>query len=475
VADNEIDAVVVGAGPNGLVAAARLAEAGRSVLVVEAYDRIGGGTRSSELTLPGFVHDVCSAIHPLGASSPAFAGLDLAAHGLRWCYPEVDIAHPLEGGRAGVVVRDVASTAAGLGADGPAWIRHIGSHAARWDELSPMLLGSLVSVPRHPVALTKFGLPALAPARWLAERWFETDEARALMAGCAAHAFLPLEHVTTASFGLVLLASAHAVGWPVAKGGSQRIADALGAHITAHGGRIETGRRVTSLDELPRARAVLFDVAPRDLATIAGDRLPERYARRLRRYRYGAAAFKIDYALDGPMPWTNERCAVAGTVHVAGDASEVAAAEAAVGRGEVPERPFVLVAQQSVVDPSRAPAGKHTLWTYCHVPNGCTVDMTDAMESQIERFAPGFRDLVLARHVGPPAWYQGYNPAYVGGDIGGGANDGLQMFLRPVAGRAYRTPDPELFLCSASTPPGGGVHGMCGYHAANAALRGPLR
>jgi phytoene dehydrogenase-like protein len=475
VAEPEIDAVIVGAGPNGLVAAARLAEAGRSVLVVEAKATIGGGTRSSELTLPGFVHDVCSAIHPLGASSPAFADLDLAAHGLRWCYPEVDLAHPLEGGRAGVVMRDVARTAAGLGADGAAWIRHIGSHAARWDELSPMLLGSLLQVPRHPVALTKFGLPALAPARLVADRWFDTDEAKALFAGCAAHAFMPLEHATTASFGLVLLASAHAVGWPVAEGGSQRIADALAAHLTARGGRIETGRRVTSLDELPRARAVLFDVAPRDLAAIAGDRLPDRFARRLRNYRYGAAAFKVDYALDGPVPWTNERCAVAGTVHVAGDASEVAAAEAAVGGGRPPERPFVLVAQQSVVDATRAPAGKHTLWTYCHVPNGCTVDMTDAIESQIERFAPGFRDRVLARHVASPAWYEAYNSAYVGGDIGGGANGGLQMFLRPVAGRPYRTPDPTLFLCSASTPPGGGVHGMCGYHAANAALRGPLR
>jgi phytoene dehydrogenase-like protein len=471
---DRLDAVVVGAGPNGLVAAITLARAGRSVLVLEGEDTCGGGARSAELTLPGFVHDVCSAIHPLGVGSPIMQSLPLAAHGLRWAQPDVALAHPLDGGRAGIVERDVDITAGRLGVDGPAWRRHIGSHAERWSDLAPMLTRPLPQVPRHPFALARFGLPALAPANWLGRRWFDGDEARALFAGSAAHAFLPLSHPMTASFGLVLLASAHAVGWPVAVGGSQRIADALVAELHAHGGHVETGRRVASLAELPASRAVLFDLSPRQVAAIAGDRLPVRYRRRLERFRHGPAAFKVDYALDGPVPWTNEHCRRAGTVHVGGSADEVARGEADVAAGRHADRPFVLVAQQSLVDPSRAPAGKHTLWAYCHVPNGSTVDMTDAVDAQIERFAPGFRDLVLARHVAGPAWFEAHNAAFIGGDIAGGANDGLQLLFRPVIGRPYRTPDPSLFLCSASTPPGGGVHGMCGYHAAQTALRGVL-
>jgi phytoene dehydrogenase-like protein len=475
VSGNSVDAIVVGSGPNGLVAAVTLARAGRSVLVLEGEETVGGGSRSAELTLPGFVHDVCSAIHPLGAGSPVMQSLDLTEHGLRWLQPEVALAHPLDGGRAGVVERDVARTALALGLDAAAWRRHIGSQAARWDDLAPMLTRPVPQVPRHPLTLARFGIPALAPANWLGRRWFAGQEARALFAGCAAHAFLPLSHALTASFGLVLLASAHAVGWPVAEGGSQHIADALVSVLRAHGGEIETGRRVTSLASLPASRAVLFDVSPRQVAAIAGDRLPHRFRRRLERFRHGPGSFKVDYALSGPVPWTNEACRRAGTVHVGGAADEVARAETDVAAGRHPERPFVLVAQQSVVDPSRAPAGQHTLWAYCHVPNGSTVDMSTAIDRQIERFAPGFRDLVLARHVAGPAWFEAHDAAFIGGDIAGGANNGLQLLFRPVFGRPYRTPDPAILLCSASTPPGGGVHGMCGFHAAQTALRGVLR
>jgi phytoene dehydrogenase-like protein len=467
----QVDAVVVGAGPNGLAAAITLAAAGRSVHVVEAGDTIGGGARTAELTLPGFRHDVCSAIHAIGAASPYLAELGLERHGLRWLQPEIALAHPLPGGRAGAIWRDVEQTAAQLGADGPRWDRYIGGLARRWDDLAPMLLSSLLRPPRHPLALARFGLPALAPAS-AAERVFATDEARALFAGCAAHAFLPLSKPLTASFGLVLLVTAHAVGWPVAEGGSQTIVDAMAARLTELGGTIETGRRVRSLDELPPSRVVMFDVAPRDLAGIAGERLNDRERRRLTRFRHGPGAFKLDYALDGPVPWRDEWSRRAGTVHVAGTAAEVAASEREVAAGRHPDRPFVLVAQQSLIDPTRAPAGKHTLWAYCHVPNGSTVDMTDAVERQIERFAPGFRDLVLARHVASPAWLEQHNPNYVGGDIAGGSNLGLRVIGRPsLTLRPYSTSDPGLYLCSASTPPGAGVHGMCGHHAANVALR----
>jgi phytoene dehydrogenase-like protein len=452
-----------------------LAEAGRSVLVLEGHDTIGGGLRSAELTRPGFVHDVCAAVHALGAASPALAAMGLERHGLEWVHPELPLAHPLDGGRAGVLHRSLEETAAGLHADGATWRRLFAPLLRHWDELLPSLLGPIVALPRHPLALARFGLRALPPASIVAKR-FGTDEAAGLFAGCSAHAFLPLTRPLSAAFGVTLALAGHAVGWPFARGGSQALADALAARVTELGGEIETGRRVRSLHELPRHRAVLFDTNPAQLASIAGDQLPAAYRHRLRRFVHGPAAFKIDYALAGPVPWTNEHCRRAGTVHVGGTFAEVRAAESACAAGTMPGRPFVLVVQQSLFDDRRAPAGQQTLWAYAHVPHAYSGDATDALESQIERFAPGFRDLVLARHVTSPAQFEAYNPNYVGGDIGGGAHSGAQLVFRPTVGlRSYVTPNPALFLCSASTPPGGGVHGMSGVHAARTALRHVLR
>lgn len=469
------DAVVVGAGPNGLAAAVRLAEAGCSVLVLEASAEIGGGTRSAELTLPGFVHDVCAAIHALAVSAPALALDRLGQYGLEWCYPDVPLAHALDDGRAGVLHRSVDETADGLGADGPAWKRLMQPLVDDWPLLVPQLLRPLVSVPRHPIAMAKFGTRALQPATWLAHR-FHTDEAAALLAGCAAHAFLPLSRPFTSGFAMTLAGSAHAAGWPMAAGGSQAVADALAGRLAELGGEVRTGTMVRSLAELPPHRAALFDTNPAQLASIAGDALPARYRARLRRFRHGPAAYKIDYALDAPVPWTNEACRRAGTVHVVGSYAEVVAAEADIAAGRMPQRPMVLAVQQSLFDPTRAPAGKHTLWTYAHVPHDFTGDATAAVERQIERFAPGFADVVLARRVATPADLHAYNANYVGGDIAGGAHNGLQLAFRPtIAARPYVTPNPSLFLCSASTPPGAGVHGMCGWHAAERVLAGPLR
>ena len=465
------DAVVVGAGPNGLAAAIALAQAGKSVLVVEDRDTVGGGCRSAELTLPGFLHDTCSAIHPLGLGSPFFRTLPLGEHGLEWIQPPAPVAHPLDDGTAVMMERSVEDTARGLGADATAYRRLMGPVVERWDALVPDLLAPL-HLPRHPVALARFGLAALRSARGLAEARFRDERARALFAGLAGHSIVPLERAATAAIGLVLGAAAHAVGWPLPRGGSRRIADALAAQLRSLGGEIRTGHVVESLDALPPARAVLCDVTPRQLLTLAGDRLGGRYRRQLERYRYGPAAFKVDLALSGPIPWRAGDCVRAGTVHLGGTLAEIAASEAEVGRGRHPERPYVLLAQQSLFDPSRAPAGKHTAWAYCHVPNGSAVDMTQRIEAQIERFAPGFRDLVLARSVLTPARLHDLNPNYVGGDINGGAQDLGQMFTRPAPRIVpYSTPVRGLYICSSSTPPGGGVHGMCGYHAARAALR----
>ena len=465
------DAVVVGSGPNGLAAAITFAQAGRSVLVLEARETIGGGCRSAELTLPGFVHDVCSAIHPLGLGSPFFETLPLGDHGLEWIHPPAPVAHPMDDGTAVLIERSVDETAAGLGPDGRAYRSLMGPLAADWIGLATDLLGPL-AIPRHPVSLARFGLKAIRSARGLAESRFEGERARAVFAGIAGHAILPLERTATAAIALVLGTVAHAVGWPLPRGGSQRIADALASYLRSLGGQIETGSPVESLDRLPPARATLLDTTPRQLLRIAGDRLRGRYRRQLEAYRYGPAAFKLDFALSGPIPWRARECARAGTVHLGGTLAEIAASEAAVGRGEHPERPYVLLAQQSLFDPSRAPAGQHTVWAYCHVPNGSTVDMAARIEAQIERFAPGFRDRVLARSVLTPARLEEHNANYVGGDINGGAQDLGQMFARPALRVVpYSTPLRGLYICSSSTPPGGGVHGMCGHHAARAALR----
>jgi len=470
-----VDVVVVGAGPNGLAAALTCAEAGRSVLVLEASDTVGGGARTAELTLPGFRHDVCSAIHPLAAVSPFFAAAGLERHGLELVHPEIALVHPIDGGRAGVLHRSLADTVAGLGEDGRAWDRHIGWAARRWDALAPAVLGPVLRIPRHPLTLAGFGLRGLVPAATFA-RSFSTDEARGLFAGAAAHAFLPLTRPLTTAMGMMLLASGHVAGWPAARGGSQAIADAMVARLLELGGTIQTGHHVASLADVPDSRAVLFDVTPRQLLSICGDTLPAGYRRRLGRYRYGPGVFKVDYALSEPVPWTNEQARRAGSLHVCGSLADVARAEADVAAGRAPERPFVLVGQQSLFDPTRAPAGQHTLWTYCHVPHGSDVDMSKAMEEQLERFAPGFRDVVLDRHVADSAWYARYNDNLIGGDIGGGSHAGLQLVLRPRPGvHPYRTANPRFFLCSSSTPPGGGVHGMCGQHAAEAALAGVLR
>jgi len=466
------DAVVVGAGPNGLAAAITLAQAGCATLLIEGASAIGGGCRSAALTLPGFVHDVCAAIQPLAVSSPFFRALPLAEHGLRWIYPPAALAHPLDDGRAIVVSRSLDETAEQLGEDGPAYRRLMRPLVAQWTALSEDVLGPLPLPPRHPLPLLRFGLRAIWPARMLAERRFRTSAGHALFAGLAAHAALPLEAPLTAAFGLVLGACAHAVGWPMPEGGAGRIPEALADHFRRLGGEVITGWEVKSLDELPTARAVLLDLTPRQVLALAGDRLPAGYRRQLAAYRYGPGAFKLDYALDGPIPWRAPECAQAATVHLGGTLEEIAAAERAVWQGRHPEQPFVLLVQHTLFDPSRAPAGRHTCWAYCHVPNGSTADMTAQVEAQIERFAPGFRDRILARHAMHTAALARYNPNYVGGDFNGGVQDWRQLYTRPARHwPPYATPIPWLYLCSSSTPPGGGVHGMCGYHAARLALR----
>lgn len=466
-----VDVVVVGAGPNGLAAAIEVARAGCSVVVLEAADTVGGGTRSAELTGPGFVHDVCSAIHPLAAGSPFFRSVPLAEHGCELLHPEVPLVHPLDGGRAGVLHRSLEQTAAEAGTDGQAWEALFGPLVRRWDDIEAQLLGPIVRVPRHPISMVRFGIHAVRRAESVAAG-FRTDEVRGLFAGIAAHAFLPLDHHLTASFGLMLGGLAHVHGWPVVRGGSQRLAEALSSYLQALGGTVVTGHRVTSLRELPPHRAVLADVSPSQLATLAGERLDDGARRRLARFRHGPGACKVDFALSGPVPWTNPEARRAGCLHLGGTYEEIAAAERVVAAGGHPDRPFALVGQQSIVDDTRAPAGQHTLWAYAHVPNGSTVDVSERIADQIERFAPGFRDLVLDRHVMTAADFEAYNPTYVGGDISGGSHGGLQLVLRPwPALDPYRTPLDGVFLCSASTPPGGGVHGMCGSHAARSALR----
>jgi phytoene dehydrogenase-like protein len=466
-----VDAVVIGSGPNGLAAAVELARNGASVAVLEAADTIGGGSRTAELTLPGYHHDVCSAAHPLGILSPYLSTLPLAEHGLTWIQPPASVAHPLDEEPAVILRKSMDATTGSLGADAAAYRRLIGPLLHHPHELIAEILGP-AHLPRHPLLLARFGVPALLPASVLGHRWFRGEGARALLAGCAAHSALPLTRPVSAAVGLLFLLTGHVETWPIAQGGSAAISSALGAYLLSLGGRIETARPVRELADLPPSHIVLFDTGPDQVATIASPVLPSRYVRRLRGYRYGPGIFKIDWALDGPIPWTDPACLEAATVHVGGTLDEIASSEAAIWRGEHPDRPFAIVVQPSLFDPSRAPAGKHTGWAYCHVPAGSTLDRTDVLERQVERFAPGFRDRILARHVMRTADIEEYNANYVGGAITGGVTDLGQLFTRPVArANPYSTPNPDVFICSASTPPGGGVHGMCGYHAARSALR----
>jgi phytoene dehydrogenase-like protein len=469
--DKSYDAVVIGSGPNGLAAAITLAQAGKSVLVIEAAEKIGGGTCSAELTLPGFIHDVCSAVHPMAAGSPIFKAWPLAQHGLTWTDPPIPLAHPLDDGSAVILDRSIETTAGRLGADSRAYRRLFEPLTADFEKIVEDLLGP-PRLPRHPINVLRFSWWAARSARGLVDALFHGEAARALIAGLAAHSFLPMEMQPSVAIGLVLAMAGHAVGWPIPRRGSQAIADALASYLRSLGGEIVTGWRVESLDELPRADAVLCDVSPRMLLHLAGGKLPSGYRRALERFRYGPAAFKVDWALAGPIPWHAAECRSAGTVHIGGTFAEIARAERASWRGENCERPFVLLAQPSLIDPSRAPAAQHTAWAYAHVPHGATAEMTNQIEAQVERFAPGFRDLILARHTMSPADLERRNPNLVGGSITGGVPDFLQTIARPaLRWNPYATPIRGVYLCSASTPPGAGVHGLCGYHAARAALR----
>jgi phytoene dehydrogenase-like protein len=465
-----LDAVVVGSGPNGLAAAVRLAQAGLSVTVLEGAATIGGGTRTEELTVPGLRHDLCSAVHPLGVGSPYLASLPLAEHGLVWRWPEVDLAHPLDDGTAGVMLRSLDQTCAGLGEDGPAWRRLFAPLVAGFDELVPDVLGPILRWPDRPIRMARFGLRAGLPATVLARR-FRTPQARALFAGTAAHVYRPLNRPSTASVGLLLTAAGHRHGWPVAEGGSAAITSALASLLESLGGTIVTSHPVASREDLPAARLTLFDTGPRAVAEILGDELPARPRRAYRRWRAGPGAFKVDLAVRGGVPWTAEPARRAGTVHVGGTLEEVADAEAAVAAGRMPERPFVLVAQQSLADPTRATGDLHPVWAYAHVPTGWEGAGEEVVLDQLERFAPGLRERVVASAVRSPADFEAENPNYIGGDIAGGANDLRQLVVRPrLAADPYSAGLPGVYLCSSATPPGAGVHGMCGYRAATSAL-----
>lgn len=467
------DAIVVGAGPNGLAAAVKLAQAGRKVLVLEAKETIGGGARTLEVTLPGFRHDICSAFHPLGVASPFFRSLPLDQFGLEWIEPPAALAHPFDDGDAVILERSLAASAACMGEDAAAYQRLMQPLAAHWQELLEDILGPFPFPPRHPLLLARFGVNAIRSARGLAFSRFRGEKARAVFAGMAAHVMLPLDAPTMAAYGLVLGMLVHAVGWPIPKRGSQAIVDALAGYLISLGGEIHTSSPVASLDQLPPAQQIFLDVTPRQVLEIAGDRLPPGYRRQLAAYRYGAGAFKVDFALAQPIPWRNPHVASVGTVHLGGTYAEIENAEAGIWCGIHPQRPFTLIGQQSLFDTTRAPQGKHTAWAYCHVPHASQVEMTEQVIAQIERFAPGFRDCILAYSARTALDLQAYNPNYIGGDINGGVQDWRQLFTRPTPRwNPYSTPLQGVYLCSSATPPGGGVHGMGGFHAAQSALRG---
>ncbi|HYH61390.1 MAG TPA: NAD(P)/FAD-dependent oxidoreductase [Solirubrobacterales bacterium] len=465
------DAWVVGSGPNGLAGAVELARNGFDVTVLEAAGDIGGGTRTSELVVPGVLHDHCSAVHPMATASPFMKSLDLERHGLEWCWPEIDLAHPLDDGTAGVMVRSIDQTAGWLGSDGGAWRAQFERPSATFESLLPDLMGPMVHLPRRPIRLTRFGIRALASATMSARAW-HTEQAKALFGGVAAHAISPLTKPLSSSVGRALICSCHAFGWPVARGGSHSITKALAAELKEHGGKIETGREVRSLDELPPSEVVLLDLAPARAADVAGARLNAKVARAYRRYRHGPAAYKVDFAVKGGVPWTNGACRRAGTVHAVGTFDETVAAEAEISRGRMPENPFVLVGQQYLADPSRSSGDIHPIWAYAHVPSRWANNETEAVIRQIERFAPGFRKRIVAQVSMSPAEFESYNPNFIGGDIIGGANSPLQIISRPrFRLNPYATGIPGVYLCSASTPPGAGAHGMGGYNAARAALK----
>ncbi len=470
---HEYDAIVVGSGPNGLAAAITLAQAGLAVVVFEAKETIGGGCRTMELTLPGFLHDVCSAVHPLALDSSFFRSLPLERYDLEMIQPPAPLAHPLDDGTAVMLEHSIEETAAGLGNDAKVYRKLMTHLVSNWDKIKDVVRGPLrLQSIFHPFVRVNFALKALRSASGFSESMFEGEQASAIFAGMCAHSMMSLEQPSSAGYGLILGILGHSTGWPIPRGGSQKIVDALAAHLRSLGGEIITGGEVKSIDTLPPASVILCDVTPRQLLRIAGDHLPDGYQRQLQRYRYGPGVFKIDYALDGPIPWKAEGCLRAGTVHIGGTLPEIAASEHAVVKGEHPERPYVLLVQQSLYDPTRAPEGKHTVWAYCHVPNGSTFDMSERIESQIERFAPGFRDRILARSTMNSLQVERYNANYVGGDINGGVQDLWQFFTRPTIRLVpYTTPAKNIFICSSSTPPGGGVHGLCGYYAARAALR----
>jgi phytoene dehydrogenase-like protein len=469
------DAVIVGSGPNGLAAAIVLAEKGHTVLVLEGKLTVGGGCRTEEITLPGYFHDICAAIHPMGLVSPLFRRLPLAAHGLHWVHAPVPLAHPFDDGSAAILDRSLTATSSTLGEDGDAWADLMRPFLENSHELFADLLQPL-RIPSHPFRMARFGALGLRSCSSLVHSLFRGPKARALFAGCAAHSFLPLDATASASFGLVLALVAHDTDWPCAAGGSQRIIDALASYLRSLGGTIEVNREVHSLSDIPASRAVLFDLAPKAVERIAGGELPSDFRRRLLAFRHGPGVFKIDWALNGPIPWTAPECSRAATVHLGATFEELSASERDAVDGRTSNRPFVLVAQQSMFDRSRAPVGHHTGWAYCHVPHGSTADMTEQIERQIERFAPGFKDVILVRRTMSTGDVEKHNPNMIGGDIGGGANDLAQFFFRPtLRWDPYSTPNPRLFICSSSTPPGGGVHGMCGYWAAQSALKGVLR
>jgi phytoene dehydrogenase-like protein len=470
VANHQYDAIVVGSGPNGLAAAITLRQKGLSVLLVEGKKEPGGGMRSAQLTWPGFVHDVCSAVHPMVTMSPFFKRLPLQDFGLEMINPTLAAAHPFDDGSAGVLHHSLYDTAEGLGVDKKSYLKLMKQTVHDLPKLLPDLLGPL-PMPRHPLALANFGLKALTSASWLANR-FESRQAKGLWAGMAAHAMQPLTNLSTSAIGMMLMAAAHVGNWPIAKGGSQSIANALVSYYLSLGGVLQTGFFVKSLNDLPPAKAVLLDVTPNQLLSIAGDRLSSTYRQKLERYRYGMGVFKIDWALSEPIPFTNPDCRQAGTVHLGNTIEEITAAEQLTSEGKHQQKPFVLLAQPSIFDNSRAPEGKHTAWAYCHVPNGSVQDQTAAIESQVERFAPGFRDIILQRNTMNAMQMQDYNPNYIGGDINGGVQDIFQLYSRPVLSLSpYRTSAKGIYICSSSTPPGGGVHGMCGYHAAQRVIK----